>query len=131
MRRGARFFLLLLVAAYTAAGLPRVIVHEQDDHEVAGQHRHGAVDNPGEAALQVLLHGHAHPDGAPPHSHRIAPTLPARHEVQDFQAPTDLGPPSFAVVAQPIPAHFEPARPVDAPGTGPPSRLHWLCTLLI
>jgi hypothetical protein len=134
MRRGPRFFLLLLAVAYTAAGLPRLIVHElhHDAHEAAGRHSHGVADRlDGAAALQILLHGHAHPDGIPEHSHRIAPTIPVRHDILDFQPPADLGLLRSALVEQSIPASFEPTRGVTPPGAGPPSRLHLLCTLLI
>jgi hypothetical protein len=130
MRIGPSRFVVtfLLLAAWMAPGLPwlaeNAVLH---DHETAD---HGAADHG--MAVEALLHGHAHPDGVPRHSHELVTAAPARHEsAPELQAaipglPSDPLPAPKAKMA--IARAGDPAGPPDA---APPPLLHLLCILLI
>lgn len=95
-------------------------------------HGHGRQPEDWAGLAEVLVHGHDHEEGVPPHEHHVVPLPPVRPD-----APPDLQVPAFAALeAAPEPA---PVLVSDAPPwhqgrrlSGPsPPRLHLLCALLI
>ena len=131
MQRGVRLSLLVLAAAHVAAGLPWLFAHGfHVGLEEGGWHEHDASPHPAEMALEILLHGHAHPRGAPRHAHEAPPAGAFRHDQTELQAPVDLvsGQPALS---QALLRSFKVARSVLSPGAGPPSGPYWLCILLI
>ncbi|HSN89404.1 MAG TPA: hypothetical protein VL025_21755 [Thermoanaerobaculia bacterium] len=131
MRTGSSRFLLtlLLLAAWVAPGLPWLAAHavlHDHHHETAD---HGAADHHG-MAMEALLHGHAHPDGVPRHSHELVTAAPVRPESAPELRVAVAGLPSNPLPA-PKTAVAWMARPADPPGADPPPLLHLLCILLI
>ena len=128
MRAGfSRFGVTLLVlAAWVAPGLPWLAAHAFFHHHHT-EAEHEAVE---EAAVQALLHGHAHPQGVPRHDHELVRVDLARHDpAPEVQAAAP------ATLPDPLPAPRTAAawwaHPSDPPGADPPPRLHLLCALLI
>ncbi|HKV06729.1 MAG TPA: hypothetical protein VJ725_01240 [Thermoanaerobaculia bacterium] len=128
MRAGSSRFVvtLLVLAAWVAPGLPWLAAHAFLHHHHT-EAEHEAVE---EAAVQALLHGHAHPQEVPHHDHELVKVDPARHD-----STPELRAAAPATLSDPLPAPRTASswrsHPSDLPGADPPPRLHLLCVLLI
>lgn len=133
MRRWAHLSVFLLAATYVAAGLPWLAIHalHHDAHEAAGWHEHGSGCPEEVAVLETLLHGHAHPNGVPQHTHGAAPAISFWNDAPDLQRPADAGPFRLDLVKRMDLARSEATRSAFLAGADPPSRPYSLCILLI
>ena len=132
-RRGALSALLLLLL--TVATVPELVwaqahLLEHDGHhheaEAAGQAKVHWLQ-----LVEIVVHGHHHPEGTPEHDHRLLPSPPVRQEAPRHVE--QLGVRLAGIPAgepSPVPASAQTQPAARLAGASPPL-VHLLCVLLI